>query len=121
MPLSKEKMREYQKERRAKLKKDPSDIGVIKPGKLKVFGRYRAINPAKRDVPRETNPDLLNRIEALDKRVTMLENRATHLEVIKVVEQVTKKGKNELPSGDDAKGLYARVMAQKEARIRGTV
>jgi hypothetical protein len=119
MPLSKEKMREYQKERRAKLKKDPSDIEVIKPGKLKVFRRYRAINPAKQSVPRETNPELLNRIESLEKRVTFLENRATHLEVIKVVEQVTKRSKNEHPSGDDAKSLYARVMAQKEARLRG--
>jgi hypothetical protein len=101
MTLTKEQMREYQKKRRREAKKN---LGVEDKSKIKV----------------ETiSPVVLKMIDDLRKRVEVLEGRPVEKLVTSVMrKQTSAVSTHRLPDKPDA-DLFRRVIAEKEARLKG--
>ncbi len=98
MPLSKERMREYQENRRKKLK-ESSPLPVVDLG---VEGQMKGLQ---------------TRVEALEFQVKALQTVTDALQhASKVADKVAAKGVGK--PAVNAADLFARVVAEKEARLR---
>lgn len=120
MPLSKEKMKEYQAARRAK-----------KKGEVSAFPESQTVRGSYGIPVNVVNPAILKMFHDIERDLMGLEDRVTALESRKAVEPVVREvfskprgrteaiGKQSSSPKEDSVDLFKRVMASKEARLKG--
>lgn len=109
MPLSKDKMRKYQKERRKS-----GNVNHVNPTVNLPSPGVESVNPCKPickpDVTREEFTALQAEVETLKSRLSALERRKPGVTMAVSTQRVP---------GKADPGLFSRVMAEKERRLGG--